>query len=49
MKKLSISHFQEILEHEIIVRMPPVKEYTKRVRIKSIEKGKPHIVEPEVI
>jgi len=28
-------------EHDIIVRMPPVKEYSIRVKIKSIKKGTP--------
>ena len=37
----------EILEHDFIVRMPPVKEYTMWVKVKSVEKATPRIVEPE--
>ena len=39
----------EMLEHDFVVQMPPVREYTVRVRIKSIEKATPYIVGPEVI
>jgi hypothetical protein len=38
-----------MLEHDFVVQMPPVREYTLRVRIKSIEKATPHIVGPEDI
>ena len=38
-----------MLEHDFVVQMPPIREYTLRVRIKSIEKAVPHIVEPEGI
>ncbi len=38
----------EMLEHDFIVRMSPVKEYTVQARIKSVEKAVPRIVEPEV-
>jgi hypothetical protein len=38
-----------MLEHDFVVQMPPVREYTLRVRIRSIEKATPHIVEPEDI
>lgn len=37
---------EEILEFNIVVRMPPIKEWTTQVRIKSTEKATPHIVEP---
>ncbi len=40
---------EEMLEFDVFVRMPPVKEYTVRVKIKSVEKAIPHIVEPEGI
>lgn len=40
---------EEILEFDIGVRMPPIKEWTARVRIKSVERATPHIVEPEGI
>jgi hypothetical protein len=36
-----------VMKHDFIVRMPPIKEYTLRVKVKSIEKATPHIVEPE--
>ncbi|HIE14475.1 TPA: hypothetical protein EYP70_04310 [Candidatus Bathyarchaeota archaeon] len=35
------------LEFDIVVRMQPMKEWSARVRVKSIEKAKPSIVEPE--
>ncbi|MCD6231266.1 hypothetical protein J7K28_01375 [Candidatus Aerophobetes bacterium] len=38
---------EETLEHDIIVRMPPVKQYIIEVKIKSVEKAIPRIVEPE--
>ena len=38
---------EEPLEYDIIVRMPPVKEYTMWVKVKSVEKATPRIVEPE--
>lgn len=38
-----------MLEHDFVVQMPPVREYTLRVRIKSIEKATPHVVGPEDI
>jgi len=38
-----------MLEHDFVVQMPPVREYTLHVRIKSIEKATPHIVGPEDI
>jgi hypothetical protein len=33
----------EMIEHDFIVRMPPVREYTLRVKVKSVEKGIPHV------
>jgi hypothetical protein len=38
-----------MLEHDFVVQMSPIREYTLRVRIKSIEKATPHIVGPEDI
>lgn len=38
-----------MLENDFIVKMPPRKEYKIRVRVKSIEKASPRIVEPEEI
>lgn len=37
----------EMLEHDFVVKMSPVKEYTVRTRIRSVTKGTPRIVEPE--
>ena len=31
------------------VQMPPLKEWSIRVKVKSIEKAKPNIVEPEEV
>lgn len=38
---------EDMLEFEIVVRMPPMKERSARVRVKSVEKATPRIVEPE--
>lgn len=37
------------IEFDIVVRVPPVKEQTILVRVKSIEKAIPHVVEPEKV
>ena len=37
----------ENLEFDIFIKMPPVKERTARIKIKSIEKAKMRFVEPE--
>ncbi len=37
----------ENLEFDIFIKIPPVKERTARINIKSIEKAKMHVVEPE--
>lgn len=39
----------EFLSDDYIVRMPPVREYTVRAKIKSIEKGVPRFVEDECL
>lgn len=36
-----------MIKDDFIVKMPPIREHTLRVKIKSIEKAHPHIVEPE--
>ncbi len=36
-----------MIKHNLIVQMSPIKEYTLRVRVKSIEKATPHIVGAE--
>lgn len=38
---------ENMLEFDIVVRMPPLREWSARVKVKSVEKAKPHIVEPE--
>ena len=38
---------EDMLEFDIVVRMPPMKEWSARVRVKSVEKATPCIVEPE--
>ena len=38
---------EEMMEYDVFVRMPPIKEYTIRVKIKSVEEAIPRIVEPE--
>jgi hypothetical protein len=47
-EKLSeIAISEDMLEFDIVIRMPPKKEWSVRLRVESIEKAKPHIVEPE--
>lgn len=41
------SLFEEILEYDIIVKMPPKEKYTIELEIKSIKKAEPKIVEEE--
>jgi hypothetical protein len=36
-----------MLEFDIVVKMSPKKEWTARMKVKSVEKATPHIVEPE--
>jgi len=38
---------EDMLEFDIVVRMPPMKEWSARLRVKSVEKATPRIVEPE--
>jgi len=38
---------EDIVEFDIVVRMPPMKEWSTQVKVKSVEKATPHIVEPE--
>lgn len=38
---------EEMLELDIVVRMPPIKEWSARLRVISVEKATPRIVEPE--
>lgn len=38
---------EEMLEYDIIVRIPPKKRYTIELEIKSIKRAKPKIVKPE--
>ena len=32
------------IEYDVIVKMKPIKQYTKQIEIKSIEKAKPRII-----
>jgi len=41
------SPLEETLEHNVVIRFPPPKKYTIQLRVKSVAKGKPRIVEPE--
>jgi len=38
---------ERMIKHDFIVKMPPVSEYTIKVRVKSIEQAIPHILTPE--
>ncbi|MEK7397175.1 MAG: hypothetical protein AAB116_09585 [Candidatus Poribacteria bacterium] len=36
-------------EHELIIRIIPIKKYKIRVKVKSIKKASPRVIEPEGI
>lgn len=38
---------KEMLEYNVVVRIPPKRRYTVQMRIKCIRRGEPKIVEPE--
>jgi len=44
---LEITIPENMLEFDIVVKMSPKKEWTARMKVKSVEKATPHIVEPE--
>lgn len=35
-------------DSDMVIHMPPVKEYTVRMKIKSVEEGRPSRYEPEL-
>jgi len=37
----------KMLDHDFIIKMPPKKEYTIRVKVRSIEKATPRIIKPD--
>jgi hypothetical protein len=39
--------FEEELEYDVVLRMPPVRQRSMRVRVRSVRKATPRIVEPE--
>jgi hypothetical protein len=39
----------EMLDHDLVVRMPPDRRYTVDLEVNGIRKGMPRIVEPEGI
>ena len=46
-QKITERPISEDIEFDVVVRMPPVREQAVLVRVKSIERATPHIVEPE--
>jgi len=44
---LEMAVSEDMLEFDIVVRMPPKKEWSARLKVKSVEKATPHIVDPE--
>jgi len=42
-----LTTLKNLSRNDVIVRMPPVKQYVVEVKIKSVEKAVPRIVEPE--
>lgn len=45
----NIISYDELMEYNIIVRMPPKRRYTINLQVMDIRKAKPKIVEPEEI
>ena len=39
--------FTSMIEHDIYVNMPPISEYTIKVKVISVEKGEPRVVDPD--
>lgn len=37
---------EEMMEYDVVVRMPPKRRYTVELEVKSIRKAEPRIVEP---
>ena len=37
---------EEMMQFNVVVRMPPVRSYTVKVKVKSIKKAEQRIVEP---
>ncbi len=37
----------EMIDHDFVVKMPPKNKYKINVIVRSIQKGKPRVVEPE--
>lgn len=40
---------EEMLEYNVVVRIPPIKRYAIELEIKSVKRAEPKIVEPEWI
>jgi hypothetical protein len=49
LKDIFYKDYKEIVEHDVVVCMPPKKRYTLEINIKTIRKGEPKIIEPEEI
>jgi len=49
LEKSFLETTEEIIEYDVVVRIPPRRSYTIQMRVESIEKGEPIIVEPESI
>ncbi len=47
-KKLSEEDIiNEMMKHDIVIRMPPIREYSIKLKIKSVEKASPKVIRPE--
>lgn len=44
---LNIEIPEDILEFDVVARIPPVKETIERVKVQSVEKATPCVVEPD--
>ena len=41
--------FEEVIEYDMVVRIPPKRRYTIQMSVKNVEKGELRIVEPDGI
>lgn len=46
-KNISNKSIEETLEYNIIIRMPPRKRYNIELKVKSIKRAEPRVVEPD--
>lgn len=47
-KSLKKTCFEEDIEYDVVVRLPPKRSYPVKLKIESIQRAVPNIVEPEI-